>query len=67
MNVTLLIQQLHQLVEEYNNRSISMADYRLERRRLLVDIDAKINGVMAPAESSANHCQKTSLNNLVWS
>lgn len=53
MNVTLLIQQLHQLVEEYNNRSVSLADYRLERRRLLVDIDAKINGVMAPPESSA--------------
>ncbi len=52
MSVTLLIQQLHQLVEEYNNRSISMADYRLERRRLLIAIDARINGVVAPVDSS---------------
>ena len=50
MSVTLLIQQLHQLVAAYNNRTISLAEYRLERRRLLIDIDAKINGVVVSQE-----------------
>lgn len=43
MQITL--QQLHQLVEDYNNRRLSMADYRLQRRQLLAELDARINGV----------------------
>lgn len=45
MQVTL--KELHQLVEDYNNRRLSTADYRLQRRRLLAELDARINGVRA--------------------
>lgn len=45
MNTEATLQQIHQLVEDYNNRRLSMADYRLRRRELLADIDARINGI----------------------
>lgn len=45
MNTDTTLQQIHQLVDDYNNRRLSMADYRLRRRELLADIDARINGI----------------------
>ncbi len=45
MNTEATLQQIHQLVEDYNSRRLSMADYRLRRRELLADIDARINGI----------------------
>lgn len=44
VDVTTLIQQLHQLVDDYNQRTVSLAEYRLKRRRLLLTIDSKVNG-----------------------
>lgn len=43
------IQEVHQLVEDYTNRRLSMADYRLRRQALLLEIDARINGVDRPS------------------
>ncbi|UZJ44272.1 hypothetical protein OOT55_16655 [Marinimicrobium sp. C6131] len=47
MDVTTLIQKLHQLVDDYNQRTVSLAEYRLKRRRLLLTIDSKVNGLTA--------------------
>lgn len=52
MDITNLLQQLHQLVDEYNQRGVSLAEYRLKRRRLLVAIDANVNGVVDSNDAS---------------
>ncbi|ROQ18507.1 hypothetical protein EDC38_2734 [Marinimicrobium koreense] len=53
VDVTTLIQQLHQLVDDYNQRSVSLAEYRLKRRHLLLAIDSNVNGRTSP-ESATN-------------
>jgi len=45
MSTEITMEQLRRLVEDYHQRHLSMADYRLQRRRLLADLDARINGV----------------------
>lgn len=54
MDTETTLKHLHQLVQDYNNRRLSMADYRLERRKLLANLDARINGV-SYSESSESH------------
>lgn len=54
MDTETAFQSVHRLVEAYNERELSMADYRLRRRSLLIDIDARLNGVERPVERDSD-------------
>lgn len=47
------VEQLHRLVADYHQRSLSTVDYRQHRRHLLDQLDARINGIQQPAPAPA--------------
>lgn len=52
--------RFQQLVEDFNNRRLSTADYRIQRRQLLAEIDSYFNGTQP--ESSVNDELRTQPN-----
>lgn len=53
MTTETTVQRIHRLVDDYNNHRLSTADYRFRRRQLLIDLDARVNGVVPDRDESA--------------